>query len=191
MMSRFRRFRRPLRGMLRRGLRRRPGGRGLIDRLRRAHRAMVNHEFAYAEAEFLALGEEAQLRGLPQGPPLLIASGMAAVEAGDGDRGVEHILRGLQEFRQRGQMRRLALAAGRIIEELRSRGHAAVADRIESQLPESGFQLQAQQQSPAEMLKLPAKCPQCGGSVHPDEVEWANAHSAICDYCGSILPADS
>ena len=55
------------------------------------------------------------LRGLPQGAPLLIAAGMAAVEGGDADRGVEHILRGLEEFRLRGQMRRLALAARRVM----------------------------------------------------------------------------
>jgi hypothetical protein len=35
--------------------------------------------------------------------------------------------------------------------------------------------------------KLPAKCPQCGGNVLPDEIEWVDEHSAICDYCGSLI----
>jgi len=188
-MRRFRRPGRALRGMLNRGFRRslRPGG--PAARLRRAHQAMADRQFAAAAAEYLALAEAAQLRGLPQGAPLLIAAGMAAVEGGDADRGVEHILRGLDEFRRRGQVRRLALAARRIGGELRSRGYPSIADRIESQVPGGGIELTAEPS--AEAVRLPAKCPQCGGSVHPEEVDWADPRSAICDYCGSILPVET
>jgi hypothetical protein len=50
---------------------------------------------------------------------------------------------------------------------------------------------QAESESPAELSKLPPECPNCGGSVHPDEIEWTDSRSAICDYCGSILQTES
>lgn len=152
---------------------------------------MANGEFALAAVEYLALSEGAQRRGLLQSAPLLIAAGMATVEAGEAGRGADLLLQGLEEFRRRGRVRRAALAAGRVLDELRSRGHDSVADQIESRLPEAEAELQAQPSHPVAAVRLPTKCPHCGGNVHPDEVEWADPRSAICDYCGSMLPAAS
>jgi hypothetical protein len=56
---------------------------------------------------------------------------------------------------------------------------------------EKGIDHQAGSENPAELRKLPLKCPNCGGSVHPDELEWTDSRSAICDYCGSILETES
>ena len=190
-MRRFRRPGRAVRRILNRGIRRNLRTGSPAARLRSAHQAMANGEFELAEAEFLGLAEAAQRRGLPQGATLLITAGMAAVEAGEADRGAEYVLRGLREFRQRGQLRRLAQAARRVAGELRSKGHDRVADRIESEFFGAELELPAQPE-PAEMAEsLPAKCPQCGGGVHPGEVEWADDRRAICDYCGSILTASS
>jgi thioredoxin-like negative regulator of GroEL len=36
---------------------------------------------------------------------------------------------------------------------------------------------------------LPAKCPNCGGPLKPDEVHWTGHNSAECPYCGSVVPA--
>jgi len=35
---------------------------------------------------------------------------------------------------------------------------------------------------------LPATCPNCGGSLHSDNVKWTGAQSADCPFCGSNLP---
>jgi hypothetical protein len=35
--------------------------------------------------------------------------------------------------------------------------------------------------------RLPGKCPSCGASVRPDEVEWFDEATAECAYCGSVL----
>lgn len=37
---------------------------------------------------------------------------------------------------------------------------------------------------------LPAKCPQCGATVRPDEAEPLSDGRAACAYCGSILSAN-
>ncbi len=56
---------------------------------------------------------------------------------------------------------------------------------------EKGIDHQAESESMAIVGKLPPECPNCGGNVHPDEIEWTDSHSAVCDYCGSIIQAES
>ncbi|MCB0118389.1 MAG: hypothetical protein KDD72_05130 [Anaerolineales bacterium] len=36
---------------------------------------------------------------------------------------------------------------------------------------------------------LPATCPNCGGPVRPNDVQWTGPNSAACSYCGSNLTA--
>jgi len=82
-------------------------------------------------------------------------------------------------------------AVRRVAGELRSKGHDRVADRIESDFPGAEFELPALPEPAKKAASLPAKCPQCGGSVHPGGIEWADDRRGICDYCGSILTASS
>jgi hypothetical protein len=39
--------------------------------------------------------------------------------------------------------------------------------------------------------QLPPQCPKCGGNIRRDEVEWIDATSAACDYCGSVVVGES
>ncbi len=43
---------------------------------------------------------------------------------------------------------------------------------------------------PAGRPRLPLKCPSCGGSVNPEEVEWLDDKTAECAYCGSAIRAE-
>jgi hypothetical protein len=38
--------------------------------------------------------------------------------------------------------------------------------------------------------RLPAKCPQCGGTAQADEANWVGAEQSICDYCGDSRSID-
>jgi hypothetical protein len=38
-----------------------------------------------------------------------------------------------------------------------------------------------------DIQSLPKKCPACGASVHPGEVEPLEDNTYACAYCGSIL----
>jgi predicted RNA-binding Zn-ribbon protein involved in translation (DUF1610 family) len=38
-------------------------------------------------------------------------------------------------------------------------------------------------------ILLPSHCESCGGPIHSPEVEWLNAHTAECPYCGSPIRA--
>ena len=60
-------------------------------------------------------------------------------------------------------------------------------------LKEAGLSLEdAAQQAPTipqQRGSLPAKCDGCGAPLVPDEVEWHDAHTAECPYCGTIAKA--
>ena len=80
---------------------------------------------------------------------------------------------------------------------LRSKGHNTQADQLEQEaaqiLEKVGLSLdEARQQMPAVPEKrgsLPAKCEGCGAPLVPDEVEWHDAHTGECPYCGTIAKA--
>lgn len=38
--------------------------------------------------------------------------------------------------------------------------------------------------------RLPSTCPHCGAPVRSTEIEWLDAQSAECDFCGAILQAE-
>jgi hypothetical protein len=74
---------------------------------------------------------------------------------------------------------------------LRSRGFEAQASALEqdaqARLAEAGL---SQTNLPAEPVPqprghLPPTCPQCGGPLRADEVDWIDSASAECPYCGS------
>jgi hypothetical protein len=38
--------------------------------------------------------------------------------------------------------------------------------------------------------RLPAHCPDCGAPARSDAVEWIDATSAECAYCGGIIKTE-
>ena len=93
--------------------------------------------------------------------------------------------------------RRLALAMGafpaliplltRLRDEMAALGLNEQAARIAAWLPEDQPHPPSGNQNNQLTPKLPLKCPSCGASVHPGEVEWLDETTAECAYCGSPL----
>jgi len=190
-MRRFRRPGRVVRRRLFRRLARRATWAAPLPGVRRAHRLMAGGEYSHAAAEYLALAEQAEAQSAPQAARLYAAAGMAAVEAGDTDVGVDHLLHGLALLEQQAAPGRLAQVTNRLITELRAKGHEPAAERIEAFVRERGLDRQTTAGPQEPRGSLPAQCPQCGGSVHPAEVAWIDSRPAECDYCGTILRTES
>ena len=187
-MRRRRRFGRPLRRMFRPLRRRRSGpiARAALGRLRQAHSLREEGDYDGAARIFEELAEVARARSHPQAARLTLSAGRAWIAADETDRGMDLLKAGLALLAGQVAPDRLQHIYARVITELRAQGLAQEADTIDASMRESGFQLRPKAAGQLPGI-LPAKCPQCGGSVRSDEIEWIGVHQAICDYCGSTL----
>ena len=156
----------------------------VIRRLRQAQSFLQGGRQAEAAEIFEAVADEAANRGLPHVARLSVEAGAAWILAGELERGVPLAERGLDLLRERGAGTRLAILRDRVVAALRQTGHAAEATALAQKYSGSP----AEPPHPTRMV-LPATCPQCGGKVRPDEVEWIDPTTAVCDYCGSVLKA--
>lgn len=192
--------RRPLRRPIRRrALRRairppRPAARRALQKIREANALLARGEFASAAMIFEDLARKAADRGIDRAPNLALQSARAWLEAGETERAMQLIKMALEYMHRTGQLRKLHHVSGRIVSELRSRGLTSEAAEVEVEIKEmlAGVDLSAfQPVQGGKPTQLPAQCPQCGGNVRRDEVEWIDATSAVCDYCGSVLVQES
>lgn len=88
---------------------------------------------------------------------------------------------------KRGQWLKLKRVGERAIAFLNAQGEKGAAASLTRELKERLAGIDLPSPSSRAAGELPPKCPYCGGTVHPDEVEWIDASRAICDYCGSVI----
>jgi hypothetical protein len=168
--------------------------RAALNRLRRANRLMAEGAYAGAASIFEELADEAQVQGVWRSPQLNIQAGMGWLMAGEVAVGMNRILKGLRMMPEMGQAGRLPLAYARIkrnLEDLGLEAQAASMDEALRPLLAGEAGVAAGEAATVSNARLPAKCPHCGGNVLLQEVEWVDAQSAICDYCGSLLRSSS
>lgn len=165
-----------------------------MRRLREANAFLARGEFAEAALVMEGLANQAADRGVDRAPNLGLQAARAWLEAGDIERGMQMIRIAMQYMHRTGQLRKLNKLGGRIVSELKSRGLAQEATAIEAEIKEMLAGVDTSAFHPVQAGKpgnLPAKYPQCGGNIRRDEVEWIDATSAECDYCGSVLVQES
>ena len=104
---------------------------------------------------------------------------------------VDHALRAVALAAGAGDTVLLTTGLPRFIQEQRTRGFAAEAEQIQQAVNAALGPMAAPDRAPAPPTRrrLPVACPQCGGPVRSDEVEWIDEGSAACSYCGAVLAA--
>jgi hypothetical protein len=151
---------------------------------------MAQGEYAQAAIIYEELAESAERRAVRRSPQLNLQAGIAWLKAGEKERALAKLRQGLFQMIRLGQTQRFQAASHRILTELKNHGMAEQAQALEAELKRElsglGITLTAPASRPGRP-HLPAKCPSCGGNVRRDEVEWLDADTAICDYCGSTL----
>jgi hypothetical protein len=154
--------------------------------LRQAHAALLAGQPAEAGEVFETIADEAAGLGMPSAAALSVEAGLAWILAAQIGRGVALAERGLGWLQEGGGGARLPILRDRVVEALKQSGHgteaAAFAQKYAA-LPMAA----SPASTPPARRDLPASCPQCGGRVRPDEVEWVDDATAVCDYCGSVL----
>jgi len=165
-----------------------------LQRLRLAHARREAGDYRTAAGEFHALGERGEAEGIPRSAQAFVLAGQSYLLAGQHDEGVADLQRSVRAAVRFGQLPRLAAASTRIAAELRANGFGEEADAFLGMLVSAGQQPLAVESSAVPVHpppRLPTKCPSCGGSIHPGEVEWVDPHSIACEYCGSVVQAES
>lgn len=194
-MFRRRLFRRPRRPLFRR----RPAVPLRVRQaLNRAHRLMAEEQFAEAAGIFERLSTEAEQRNMPiRAADLALQTSRAYFAAASVETALDWAKRALRLFAQGGRVGRVPPALSKMSAALRQAGYAAQAGQLEQQveqmLAEMGLSPEEVRRRAPQMSEehgsLPPRCASCGAPLIPDEVEWRDAHTAECPYCGAIVKA--
>jgi hypothetical protein len=160
--------------------------------LDRAHRLLGAGQAAEAAPLFAELAQGAENHGMPaRAAQLHLQTARALGQAGARADLLAPALRAVSLLKASGDLELLGVAGPRFVQELRGQGFAAEADQVQqavnAALGGAPVPAAAAAPAPASPARLPAMCPQCGGPVRSDEVEWIDDNSAECVYCGSVL----
>ena len=161
----------------------------------RANGLLADGQFAQAAAAFGRLSERAGQRGMhaPAGD-LALQTSRAHFAAGDVDAAIEWAKQGLRLLVRGGRVGRASVVLPKIASTLREKGYGDEAADLEQWATEAlakvglSFEEAAQRSTevPRERGDLPARCAGCGAPLVPDEVEWHDAHTAECLFCGAL-----
>ncbi len=166
-----------------------PAARRALRRLRHAHGLLAQGRSGEAAAIFEDLAAKAARRGIPRAPQLFLQAGRAWVDGGDPSRGLTSLKQGLLMMARTGNVAKAGAMAGRVLAELHARGLQEEACQLEAELRKAFPGLDLTERSAASKGQLPTNCPQCGGALRLDEVEWVDDRTAECAYCGSLVVA--
>jgi hypothetical protein len=148
---------------------------------------MSDGNYLEAASALEQLARAAEARGGPRAPLFHIQAGRARIMAGQPAPAMESLERGLGLFAVRGQSAKLGNFGARLVADLHQRGLVEEAGWLTDYLRElsPGFQAPAPLTASPKQPLLPTHCPACGAPLRPDEVDWLDAATAECAFCGS------
>ena len=162
--------------------------------MQQALRLLADGRYVEAGRLFGELADHARDNGRPlRSAQLSLQAARAWLESGDGNAAALRAQHAAQQFIAGGRPGRAARMVHNIANALRSRGFepqaAALEQDTQARLAAVGLSLDSVRMEPAppQQGTLPPTCSQCGGPLRADEVEWINATSAECPYCGSTV----
>lgn len=167
-----------------------PAGPGRQARrmLARAHRALETGDHKRAADIFVRLARGAEDRGLMKhAPNLFLQAGRANLLAGNQEEALGFLKHGLTLFANAKRWPALNIAGKRVVDNLRENGMDESAQEISEWLKTTLADHPIERHAPRSQKQLPSKCEFCGATVRSDEIEWIDANSVECVYCGSSL----
>jgi hypothetical protein len=184
---------------------RRPRRRGIITRLigqavnplfNEANHCLETGDYACAAERFEQLALSARPRNAGH---LYVAAGRARLLAGQEQPSALLFRRGLATLAERGRWITVHRLGKRVVQMLREQGMSQPADEINAWLRgQPGYEqagsaaapASGPASAPARMPRLPLKCPSCGGTLDPRDLEWVDQFTIECDYCGGLVRAE-
>lgn len=159
-----------------------------------AHQLFAIGQYDQAAEAFENLAVLVLARGGLNAPRLYLRAGQANLLAGKPNKAVELFYSGLNLLIQQQRWIELDRLGNRVINQLKESREVFQAEElagwIQKALEANGQKKSAKQLPELNQgfkLKIPLKCPGCGGPVNPKEVEWVDEFTVECDFCGSLI----
>lgn len=163
-------------------------GAALMPQLLEANRQHAAGAWPEAAHSYGELAQQAAHAGqYKRAVQLHLRAGEAYAAAGDGQRALAEARSALAWLKRLGRDRRAGQLGWRIVDGLRGAGLTAEAEALAHELASAVGQPDVRPPDAEPRGRLPAHCPQCAAPVRSDDVDWIDAHSAECTYCGSTL----
>ena len=175
--------------MLRRRPRpRRPGP--AMRRLNRARELFERGKYGEAAALFSELAQGAEDRGMrDRAGDLRLRVAQCYLKLEDADRADKEALHALSLFLQARRPQKVRQLLPKVIAALEKQGKHAEAKELKERAERLLGAGPGGRGRAAARGTLPGKCPNCGGPIRPDEIEWLGRTSAECPYCGGVVTA--
>lgn len=161
-----------------------------IDAIQQANQLRAAGRPAESGAAFARLAQEMETATHPRRAANLHAQAAHAfADARAEAPALEHAQAALRLFIRFQMMERTPVFYANITRKLGVLGLTNALNALQREFaPQAGPQVVKPGETPAAARgRLPAACPQCGGPVRSDEVDWIDPGSAECPYCGAVL----
>ncbi|BBB48513.1 hypothetical protein [Pelolinea submarina] len=183
-------IRRPIRGLAAR--------RPVPPKLREANQLYSTGDYEKAAGLYVQMAQRAEQNRLPQAANLYMRAGISYLKYGDLAQTQALLQKSFQyciDRKRWPQLQRILKVASAELDaagqtdlksDLYTWAHTQLLDANQT-FPD--IRDKANEPS-TQAVALPAHCPNCGGPVQPNEVEWYDSENPICAFCGSILKND-
>ena len=157
------------------------------QKLFRAQELFQRGEFAQAAGLFEEMAKQAEGSGmLDRAGDLHLQAARCHLQLNNLERADREGLHALRLFLRAGRLPKVRRMLPRMIAVLEQHGRHQEARELREKAAQLLGPLPA---TAGRRGTLPGKCPNCGGPIKPDEVNWAGPRSAECPYCGSVVNA--
>ena len=163
-----------------------------IDGVTRANQLMANGQPQQAADLFMQLAREMQEAGRPrQAANFHAQAAHAWLDAGVKEQALSQSSLALRLFASQGMWERAGHFKVNFIAHLRRTGgesaSAAVEGEYNALANTAGINPQVAARAVINRGSLPAICPHCGAPLRSDTVDWIDAVSAECGFCGGTV----
>jgi hypothetical protein len=164
----------------------------LLQAMSRANQLLADGRPVEAAESLVQLAGRLENRGFPRRAANVRAQAARAwIQAKNQSNALDQARVALGQFLQINMPRRAAMFYLNISRSLLDNGMKDAATTMKQEF-ESKVKALGVIPAPAHAVRgrLPPKCPQYGAPVRSDEVEWIDAASAACGYCGSVIQTE-
>jgi len=160
----------------------------------RANQLFLAGQYEAAASEFIHSARRMEKAGRPrQAANLHARAAIAWAKGGMEEKANNQANIAFSQFTLLGMQQRISEFKMELEQALHPAGTAALVTGGTKPLTTPPLPASQVRSAPAAAIKrgkLPPACSECGAPVRADQVQWIDASSAECDFCGAILAAE-